>query len=69
MLNYVYLLSGYLVETNEKYQVEIWHIFMFGTELESTHAFYGSTHIENPRKIETRFLVLRSSSRVGRGSS
>ena len=46
MLNYVYLLSGYLVGTNEKYQVEIWYIFMFGTGLESTQALHGSTRTE-----------------------
>ena len=69
MLNYVYLLSGYLIETNEKCQVEIWHIFMFDTGLKLTHAFYGSTRTESLRKIEIGFLVLRSSSRLGCGSS
>ena len=69
MLNYVYLLSGYIVGTNEKCRVEIWHIFMFGTGLELTHAFYGSTRTESMQKIKTGFLVLRSSSLLRRGSS
>ena len=68
MINYIYLLSGYLVGTNEKCQKEIWHIFMFGTRLESTHALYGSTRTESLRKTKTRFLVLKCSSRLGHGS-
>ena len=68
MLNDIYLLSEYLVGINEKCQVEIWHIFMFGTRLESTLALYGSTRIESLRKTKTRFLVLKCSSQLGHGS-
>ena len=64
MLNNVYLLSGYLVGINEKCQVEIWHIFMFGTRLELTHGLFESTRIESLRKIETGSLVLKFSSRL-----
>ena len=67
MLNYVYLLSGYLVGTNEKCQVKICHIFMFGTRLESTHVLYGSIHTESLRKIKTEFLVLKCSSQLEHG--
>ena len=69
MLNDVYLLSEYLVGTNEKYQVEIWHIFMFGTGLELTQALYRSTRTESPRKTEIGFLVLKCSSQLGHGLS
>ena len=68
MLNGVYLLSEYLIGTNKKCQVEIWHIFMFGTGLESTLALYELTRTESPRKTEVKFLVLKCSSRLRHGS-
>ena len=67
MLNDVYLLSEYLVQTNEKCQVEIWHIFMFGIGHKSTQALYGSTNTESLTKTKTGFLVLKCSSQHGHG--
>ena len=62
MLNYIYLLSGYLIEINEKCQIDSkekrvkFGIYLyFGTGLESTHALSGSTRTESQRKIKTRF--------------
>ena len=57
MLNYVYLLSGYLIEINEKCQVDSngksikFGIYLcVSTRLESTHALSGLTRTERTEK-------------------
>ena len=57
MLNYIYLLSGYLVGTNEKCQVDskgkrvkFGTYLYFGIGFESTHTLTGSTRIESTEK-------------------
>ena len=74
MLNYVYLLSRYLIEINEKCQVdskskrvEFGTYLFFGTRLESTHTLSRSTHTKRTEKNKNWILVLRSLSRLRHG--